>query len=172
MKYSIKSLLIAVMAVFCSFYANADRNWNSWYAYDFETDEISSDKCEYCYLDLVGFGRWQDGEMIGCTPGGKGEYMYIIIGYPLGFDFLSDDVAHVFWRNTGDGNWVDTCFLRIKDRLQYATRRAMGSDVSKETSGWMDIVKTYSNSQGRFLITLDSYGIARKFKVVITKHKR
>ena len=42
----------------------------------------------------------------------------------------------------------------------------------KDMDGWMRIVDAYNNAQGQYVITLDNIGIARKFKVIITKQKR
>ena len=97
----------------------------------------------YCYLDLVELGRWENGQMVGCVPV-KGEYVYLI------FSVWIQGQVKFYWRNTGDGDWDD-----------------------KEISGGMKILSAYSiPREGRYLITLDNHGIARKFKFVLTPDKR
>lgn len=171
MKNLLKFVLLAAICSVCSLQAKAEKNWNSWYTYDVIADKTPSGARQYCYLDLVGFGQWRDGQMVGCYPGGKGEYVYLSLSI-LSWLSPGDPVVNFYWRNTGDGNWDDKYVMPGEDELKYAVRRRPGAKNGKDMTGWMKIMQSYSNSQGRYLITLDNNGIARKFKVVFTTHAR
>lgn len=173
MKTFLKSLLIIITAAF-SFLpvqAQPDKDWECWYSYDWVTGKTVNGNKQYCYLDLVGFGQWKNGQMVGCNPGGKGEYIYLTLSV-TNWLWGGDTVGDLYWRNTGDGNWDDTIVLPEYKELIYSVRRRPGAENGKNITGWMKIMKAYSNSQGRYLITLDNNGIARKFKVVFTTQKR
>lgn len=171
MKNLLKFVLLVVFCCFFSLQAKAEKNWNSWYSYDVIAGKTPSGAQQYCYLDLVGFGQWRNGQMVGCNPGGKGEYVYLSFSN-LAWLFGGDTVVDFYWRNTGDGNWNDKYVLPGDDELKYAVRSRPGAENGKDITGWMKIMQSYSNSQGRYLITLDNNGIARKFKVVFTTHER
>lgn len=176
MKTYLKVTVLFLFCCLCSINGMAEANLYSWRAYDLNTGETASGQKLYRYLDLVGFGQWRDGKMVGCNPGGKGEYVYLVTSpyeYDLLYFLYSHDDVDFYWRNTGDGDWDDEYILQDDgDVLTYCKRRRPGSDMFKDMDGWMRIVDAYNNAQGQYVITLDNIGIARKFKVIITKQKR
>lgn len=165
MRTFIKNLLIVIVASFSFLSAQAVEDWESWETYDFYSYEVDETQL-YCYLDLVEFGRWENGQMVGCVPV-KGEYVYLI------FSVWIQGQVKFYWRNTGDGDWDDKYKLKNSRELVYSMRKRPGDKDDKEISGGMKILRAYSiPREGRYLITLDNHGIARKFKFVLTPDKR